>query len=169
MFESEKPRVGTCSFDLELRYVAISPWLAYLHGLSISEHLGHTIRELLPEMADMVEVQLENVIETGTPLLKGQAYAETPALPDLKRLWQHDYVPIRDDDGKKVVGVICAVRDITRRWLHTEIPRIMNDIRRLEAWELSGPAPEEEEGSPRTSGSSEEKLKQVRTRKEVAP
>ena len=116
--------VGTCRLDLELRYVEVSPWLAYLHGFAVWEHIGKTIRELLPEMADVVEVQLENVIETGTPLLKGQAYAETPAHPGLKRLYQHDFIPVKDDDGN-VVGVTCVVRDVTRRWMKRDIERII--------------------------------------------
>ena len=80
------------------------------------------------------------------PLLKGQAYAETPALPGIKRLYEHDYIPIKDDD-RTVIGVVCAVRDVTIRWMTRDIERIKNLIQRLEAWELAGPAEEEDVGS----------------------
>ncbi len=131
-------RAGTCRFDLKLRYVEVNPWLAHINGLPVSEHIGKTIRETLPDLADAIEVQLQLVIDEGTPLIGGQAYAETPAHPGLKRLYKHDLIPEKDKDGT-VVGVTCVVRDITRSWMKRDIERIQNEMRRLEAYERVGP------------------------------
>lgn len=134
-------RPGTCKLDLELRYVEVSPWLAHLHGLSVFEHIGMTVREILPDMADMVEVQLQHVLDEGTPLIGGQAYAETPAHPGVLRLFEHDFVPVKDEAGR-VVGVICAVQDVTQEKLAKDIQRARDEMQRLEAYELAGPPPD---------------------------
>ena len=115
MNEREKAyeaQVGCCSLDTDLRYVEINEWLAVMNGLSPADHVGRTISEILPDVAEKVMGQLRHVLDTGQPLLKGLAYAETAAHPGTKRLYQHDYHPLRSADGI-VAGVRCTVRDIT--------------------------------------------------------
>ncbi len=73
--------IGFCCFDTDLRYVEINDWLAAINGLSPAEHVGRTIGEILPSVAESVERQLRQVIETGEPILKGLAYAETAVIP----------------------------------------------------------------------------------------
>ena len=68
---------GFCYFDTDLRYVEINDWLAAINGMSPAEHLGRTVGEILPSVAEAVERQLRQVIETGEPILKGLVYAET--------------------------------------------------------------------------------------------
>ena len=105
---------GTCVLDRDLRYVTISPWLAALNGFSVADHLGRTIMEVLPAVAAGVEPVLRGVLETGEPVLNGIVEAETPAFPDEKRTFKHDYRPVKCS-ADLVVGVHCLVQDITRR------------------------------------------------------
>ena len=104
--------IGLCLLDTDLRYRHINDWLAALNGLSVEDHLGRSISEVLPCVAAGVESQLRHVIETGNPLLAGTVDAETPAQPGVTRSFQHNYVPVRSDDGA-VVGVSCVVEDVT--------------------------------------------------------
>lgn len=106
--------VGLCFLDRELRYVFINEWLAKLNGTSVEGHLGRTIGEVLPEVAAGAELQLRHVLETGEPIIEGTVEAQTPADPGQKRLFQHNYYPVVADDGT-MVGVSCAVQDITQR------------------------------------------------------
>ena len=53
-FYNEAP-IGLCHIDLELRYVHVNEWLAAVNGLAISEHLGRTVGEVLPDVAQGVE------------------------------------------------------------------------------------------------------------------
>lgn len=64
--------IGLCCLDLELRYVHINEWLAGVNGLSVAEHLGRTIGEVLPEVAAGIEPQLRSVIPTGEPIIAGR-------------------------------------------------------------------------------------------------
>src|SRR6476469_6455350 len=47
--------VGLCFLDTNLRYIRINECLAAINGRSIADHLGRTVREASPEIADMVE------------------------------------------------------------------------------------------------------------------
>jgi PAS domain S-box-containing protein len=118
--------IGLCHFDTNLRYVHINEWLAALNGLSMDRHVGRTIGEVLPDVAAGVESQLRRVIESGEPILEGIVVAETAAHPGVKRHYQHNYYPIRSDDGT-VVGVSCAVQDVTRRRLAEQALQEAND------------------------------------------
>ena len=106
--------IGLCYFDTDLRYVHINDWLATINGLTVQQHLGHRIGDILPEVAAGVESQLRQVIETAEPIIRGVAYVETPAHPGSRRHYEHSYHPDKSDDGT-VVGLRCVVEDVTER------------------------------------------------------
>jgi PAS domain S-box-containing protein len=106
--------IGLCYLDLELRYVQINEWLAAVNGLTISEHLGRTIGEVLPDVARGVEKQLRRVIASGEAIEGGTVQAETPAHPGVVRTFEHNFYPVRSPDGT-VVGVSCTVQDVAER------------------------------------------------------
>ena len=106
--------VGLCYFDTGLRYVYINEWLATINGLTIQQHLGQRIGDLLPDVAAGVEPQLRRVIETGEPIIRGTAHVETPAHPGSRRHYEHNYYPAKSDDGT-VVGLSCVIQDVTER------------------------------------------------------
>ncbi len=100
--------VGLCYLDKDLRYLQINEWLARINGISVDEHLGRTIADVLPEVSAGVEVQLRHVLETGEPIVDGLVTATTPAHPTTLRTYQHNYFPDRSADGD-VIGIFCAV------------------------------------------------------------
>ncbi len=142
LIDSAKAGMGHCYFDTDLRYVEINGWLAALNGLSPAEHVGRTIGEILPSVAESVEGQLRQVIETGEPILKGLAYAETAAHPDVKRLYQHDYYADKAADGT-VFGVRCIVQDITQQRL-LEVGGVIPWEADARTWEFSYVGPQAE-------------------------
>ncbi len=138
--------VGLCWFDTKLRFVYINDWLAAINGLSVKEHLGRTIGEVLPDVAARIESQLLDVIENGKPILQGTVSAATPAHPEVKRHFQHNYRAIKSHNGT-VVGVSCAVLEVTQRKRAEDALRIEQDLlkrlfkiqegeRRLTAYEI---------------------------------
>jgi len=104
--------IGFCYLDTDLRYVHINSWLAAYNGLSVEEHLGHTLRELFPDLAEKIESQLQRVITTGQPIINGTVFVETRAHPGVKRLYEHSFYANKSEDGV-VLGVSCIVADIT--------------------------------------------------------
>ena len=101
--------MGLCYMDTDLRYVHVNDWLANLNGLPAEEHIGRTIRELLPDVAEGVEQQFRRVLETGEPVIQGRVHAETPAHPGIKKHYVHNYYPVKQQDGT-IVGLTCAIQ-----------------------------------------------------------
>jgi PAS domain S-box-containing protein len=106
--------VGLCFVDRDLRYVRINEQLAALHGSAVRAHVGRTIREILPEIADNVEQIYNRVIQTGEPVLNIEVHGVTAAEPGVERDWLASYFPFRGEDGA-VIGVTAAVVEITAR------------------------------------------------------
>jgi len=107
--------VGLCYLDAELRFVLVNDFLAAINGRPAKEHIGKSIKDVLPEIAAAgVEEELRAVLESGEPVVKGTVTARTPAHPDEDRTYLHYYHAIRSDDGK-IIGVGCCVMDITER------------------------------------------------------
>ncbi len=123
---------GLCSFDTDLRYVYINDWLATINGLTVQQHLGHRIGDILPKVAEGVESQLRDVLETGEPLIQGTAHVETPAHPGSRRHYEHSYYPDKSDEGT-VEGLSCVVEDVTeRRETEEALKQLLNASAELE-------------------------------------
>jgi len=106
--------VGLCYFDTDLRYRYINEWLARINGVSVEAHLGHTIDEVLKEIAAYVVPEFRHVLETGEPIIEGEVEAKTPAHPGEARCYMHSYYPDKSKDGT-VVGISCVIQDVTDR------------------------------------------------------
>jgi PAS domain S-box-containing protein len=104
--------VGLCVLDLEGRYRRVNDDLAEMNGVSIEAHIGKTVREVVPGLADACEDVLRRVIETGQPVLGLEIEGETPAQPQAQRVWIVDYSPIRDE-ASRVVAVNVVAREVT--------------------------------------------------------
>jgi PAS domain S-box-containing protein len=103
---------GLALLDTELRYVRINEALAAANGLSVEEHLGRTVMEVLPESGPHAEPLLRRVLETGEPV-RGFEFSAAPADdPGVLHHWVSDYFPVRAEDGR-VLGLGAVVVDIT--------------------------------------------------------
>ena len=106
--------IGLAFFDRSLRYVRINEALAEINGLPVSEHIGRTAEEVLPEMDPAVFEDIRRVLETGEPIVGRQVTGETPAAPGQRRHWHASYYPVRQPDGE-VIGIGATVLEITER------------------------------------------------------
>jgi PAS domain S-box-containing protein len=98
--------------DKDLRYIRINQVLASINNLPLEEHLGRRYREVLPEMAERFEPQLQQVLDTGEPMLNVEISGETPGEPGRYGYWLGNYYPIRDANEQTLgIGVILA--DVT--------------------------------------------------------
>ncbi|WP_233261476.1 GAF domain-containing protein [Vitiosangium sp. GDMCC 1.1324] len=91
--------VGLGFWDTELHFVRLNERLALINGLSPQEHMGKTVREVLPDLADQVEPLLHRVLETGQPVMDVEIAGETPARPGERCHWLASYYPVRDEGG----------------------------------------------------------------------
>ncbi len=100
--------IGLSYLDQDLRFVRINEWLARLNGLSVEQHLGRTVAEVLPDVAVRLGSQLRHVLETGEPIVDGLVKIMTPDHPTTLRTYAHNIFPDRSPDGA-VIGICCAV------------------------------------------------------------
>ncbi|MCU0566567.1 MAG: PAS domain S-box protein [Oculatellaceae cyanobacterium Prado106] len=118
--------IGLCFLDADLRYIRINQQLADMNGLPISAHVGRTLRQVLPELADQLEPIYRQVIETGEPILDWNLQGTTPAQPGIIRDWLVSYYPLKDRDNTllenlpngsadRILGVNVMVQEITER------------------------------------------------------
>ncbi|MBD2435663.1 PAS domain S-box protein [Nostoc sp. FACHB-110] len=105
--------IGLNILDTDLRFVRINQRLAEINGFTVEEHIGRTVRELLPNIADTAEEVLRSVLETGEPLLNVEIRGETPAQPGVERVWLEKFLPLKD--GDRVIGISTVCEEITER------------------------------------------------------
>jgi PAS domain S-box-containing protein len=100
---------GIAFLDCDLRYLRVNATLARINGRSIEEHIGHSVAEILPELAPRLEPLLRSVLETGVPIRN----LEVTAPPDETGITLLlNYFPVPGPSGV-VAGVGGHVVDVT--------------------------------------------------------
>ena len=105
--------VGLCMMDRDLRYVRINEQLARSHNVSVDYHIGRTLREVIPAVADTLEPVIRKVMETGEPVLNFEWHTN-PADPEQRRWWLSSYRPLKSESGE-VMGTSTIAQEITDR------------------------------------------------------
>jgi formate hydrogenlyase transcriptional activator len=102
--------VGLAIFDRDLHYIAVNHTLAEINGIPAHEHLGKTPRDVLGDLADVVEPEFRRVIATREPV----SIELTATLPTRREAghWMAHYIPIQDETGN-VTRVGAVVVEIT--------------------------------------------------------
>jgi diguanylate cyclase (GGDEF)-like protein/PAS domain S-box-containing protein len=104
--------VGLCFMDTNYRYVRINEHMADINGLPVSAHIGRTLREVIPALADGIMELYRPIYERGVPVLNAELHGPAPTSPGVQRHWLANFYPFRSESGQ-VTGLIGAVMDIT--------------------------------------------------------
>ncbi len=102
---------GMALFDDKLRYLRINRTLAQINGLSVEAHVGHTTRELFPELDPHPEGLLRQVLKGET--ITFESTGKTPASEE-ENTWIACNAPVRTTDGTPL-GVATVILDISQR------------------------------------------------------
>jgi PAS domain S-box-containing protein len=98
----------------DFRYSHVNQRLADINGLSVAEHLGKTLAEVLPGAAPDILPRLQRVRDTGAPSPEYEFTTMLPRDPHALRCIVDSCFPIFGDDGS-VRAVSVVVLDVTRR------------------------------------------------------
>src|SRR6516162_8211057 len=60
--------IGLACLSLDCRYLQINQRLE-ICGISVEDHLGRSVRECVPALADSVEAIVRSIMETGEPVI----------------------------------------------------------------------------------------------------
>jgi diguanylate cyclase (GGDEF)-like protein/PAS domain S-box-containing protein len=108
--------VGLVLMDMNYRFVRINERMAEINGLPVAAHIGRTLREVVPDLADFIMELYRPVYERGEPVLNVELQGPAPTGPEVQRRWLANFFPFRARSGE-VIGLIGAVVDITERML----------------------------------------------------
>jgi two-component system, cell cycle sensor histidine kinase and response regulator CckA len=98
---------GLGHIDQDLRYLQVNQTLADMNGVPAAQHVGKTVREVVPTLADAIEPHIHEVLCTGKTVLNFELGGETPHQPGVGRNWVCSMFPISGNDGGVgSVGVI---------------------------------------------------------------
>ena len=104
--------VGLCFMDTDYRYVRINEHMAGINGLPANEHIGRTLRDVVPGLADEITELYRPIFERGEPVLNAEIHGADPATPGIQRHWLASFFPFRSESGD-VIGAIAAVLDVS--------------------------------------------------------
>lgn len=135
--------VGLCFVDADLRYVRINEVLASMNGRPVAEHIGRTIREMVPELAGEIEALYRHVLDTGAPLIGVELRRPTDAAVQPGRYSDICLYPLKSESGS-ILGFNVVVQDITERkqaentlrFLSSRLLHLQDEERRRIAREL---------------------------------
>jgi len=103
---------GVAILNAELRYVEVSEALAKMHGLSPEEHWGKSMRDIVPQLAPIVEPLLRHIINTGESAFNIELTVKLSSDPDVSRHLVVSYVPLYGAENKPE-GVCALVTEAT--------------------------------------------------------
>lgn len=106
--------IGFAFHNRDLVFERINESLAAINGLPVEEHLGRKLSEVLPEMSRSLEPLLNQVIQTGKPVINLELSGETRADPNQMHYWVTSFYPVRMQGGE-ILGVGVLVSDVTER------------------------------------------------------
>jgi PAS domain S-box-containing protein len=104
--------VGFAFFDRDLRFLRVNQTFARLTGVTPLEHVGQSLADLDPNVAQQVEPRLREVLSTRQPVINVEYRVRTPGPSGEFRSVLWSYYPIATRDGD-FFGIGAAVTDVT--------------------------------------------------------
>src|SRR5580692_11360784 len=105
--------IGLAFLSPDCRYLQINQRLTEICGISVEDHLGHSVRDCVPALADAVEGIVRSIMDTGEPVIgievAGQRVDQTE-----ERFWLTYWHPLRSPAGE-IIGVNVAAEEVTER------------------------------------------------------
>ena len=105
--------IGLAVLSPDCRYLQINQRLTEICGISVEDHLGRSVRDCVPGLADAVENIVRSIMNTGDPVT-GIEVAGQRADQAEERSWVTYWHPLRNSAGE-IVGINVAAEEVTER------------------------------------------------------
>ena len=106
--------VGLAFLTLDCRYLQINKRLTEICGISVADHIGRSVRETVPQVADQVEKLIQAIVRTGEPITGVEVRGQRADKLNADHIWITNWHPLKDPEGR-IVGVNVVAEDITER------------------------------------------------------
>src|SRR5262245_25572743 len=91
--------IGLACLSPDCRYLQINQRLTEICGISVAEHIGRSVRECVPQVADHVEQIVEAVMRTGEPVLGVEVRGQRADMRNADHVWITNWHPLKGSDG----------------------------------------------------------------------
>src|SRR5882757_2000921 len=105
--------IGLAFLSPDCRYLEINQRLTEICGISVEDHLGRSVRDCVPALADAVEAIVRSIMNTGEPVIGIEVAGQRADQAD-QRSWITYWHPLRGPTGE-IVGVNVAAEEVTER------------------------------------------------------
>jgi PAS domain S-box-containing protein len=106
--------VGLAFLTPDCRYAQINQRLTEICGISVSDHIGRTVHETVPAVAEQVETLVKAIVGTGEAIKGIEVHGQRADKLNADHVWVTDWHPLKDANGS-VVGVNVVAEEITER------------------------------------------------------
>src|ERR1700730_17770864 len=110
----ETAPIGLAFLSTDCRYVMINQHLTEICGIPIEDHIGRSVRDTVPQVADQVEQVVQAILRTGEPITGIEVNGQRPDGSNVDRVWITYWHPLKNGAGD-VVGINVAAEEITER------------------------------------------------------
>ena len=110
----ETAPIGLAFLSTDCRYVMINQHLTEICGIPIANHIGRSVRETVPQVAEQVESIVQAILRTGHAITGIEVNGQRPDGSNRDRVWITYWHPLKDRSGQ-IVGINVAAEEITER------------------------------------------------------
>jgi PAS domain S-box-containing protein len=105
--------IGLAFLSPDCQYLQINQRLTEICGISVEGHLGRSVRDCVPALAEAVEGIVRSIMKTGEPVIGIEVTGQRADQID-ERFWITYWHPLRSPSGE-ILGVNVAAEEITER------------------------------------------------------
>jgi PAS domain S-box-containing protein len=110
----ETAPIGLAFLSPDCRYVLINQHLTEVCGISVEDHIGKSVRETVPQVADQVEQLVQSILQSGEPVVGVEINGQRPDGSNVDRIWITYWHPLKNQNGD-ILGINVAAEEITER------------------------------------------------------
>jgi PAS domain S-box-containing protein len=110
----ETAPVGLAFLSPDCRYLQINRHLTEICGISVADHIGRSVRDTVPQVADQVEFIVQTILRTGEAVTGIEVSGQRPDGGNAERVWLTYWHPLKDTTGN-ILGINVVAEEITER------------------------------------------------------
>ena len=110
----ETAPIGLAFLTPDCRYQQINRRLCEICGISVDDHIGRSVRETVPQVAEQVENIVQTILRTGNSITGIEVHGQRPDGGNAERVWITNWYPLIATDGS-ILGINVASEEITER------------------------------------------------------
>jgi PAS domain S-box-containing protein len=110
----ETAPIGLAFLSTDCRYLLINQHLTEICGISVADHIGKSVRETVPDLAEQVENIVHTVLRTGEAVVGIEVNGQRPDKQNAERFWTTNWHPLKGREGS-IIGISVVAEEITER------------------------------------------------------